>query len=169
MKKIIGMQVILIVFVFLFSCNNTAKDTTTVKDTTAKEFDMGDAKKKIREKIDRFEQQIKIVDSAGLASVYSSDAWLMPPNSETVKGNDIADFWGGAIRILGVKEAKINTDDVVGNSELLVETGNYEMFGADNKRLDKGKFIAVWKMENGEWKIYRDIWNSSMLPPPAPK
>jgi len=169
MKKITGTLVILSAVVFLLSCNNTAKDTTTVKDSTAREFDMGDAKKRIRASVDKFEQQIKNIDSAGIASNYTSDAWVMPPNSDVVKGKDIAGFWGGAIRMLGVKDAKINTDDVVGNPELLVETGNFELLGADNKTLDKGKFIAVWKMEDGEWKISRDIWNSSMPPPPAPK
>jgi ketosteroid isomerase-like protein len=36
------------------------------------------------------------------------------------------------------------------------------MFAADNKSLDKGKYVAVWKKENGTWKMYRDIWNSNM-------
>jgi ketosteroid isomerase-like protein len=169
MKKITGTIIILIAVVFLLSCNNTAKDTTTVKDSTSKEFDMGDAKKKIRENVDRFEQQIKNVDSAGMASTYTADAWVMPPNGDVVKGNDIAGFWGSAVRMMGVKEAKINTDDVAGNEDILVETGNYELLGADKKILDKGKFLAAWKKENGEWKMFRDIWNSSMPLPPPPK
>ena len=45
---------------------------------------------------------------------------------------------------------------------MLAETAHYEMYGADNKLLDKGKYVVVWKPVNGEWKLYRDIWNSSM-------
>jgi len=54
------------------------------------------------------------------------------------------------------------TDEVTGNGEMLAETAHYEMYGADNKLLDKGKYVVVWKPVNGEWKLYRDIWNSSM-------
>ena len=28
--------------------------------------------------------------------------------------------------------------------------------------LDKGKYVVVWENENGSWKIYRDIFNTSM-------
>ncbi len=41
------------------------------------------------------------------------------------------------------------------------------MFGADNKSLDKGKYVVVWKKQNGNWKMYRDIWNSNMPAPGA--
>ena len=63
---------------------------------------------------------------------------------------------------MGVKEIKLTTDDVTGNGELAGETGKYEMYGNNNKLLDKGKYVVIWKNENGEWKLYRDIWNTSM-------
>ena len=85
----------------------------------------------------------------------------MPPNSEPVPKDKIVSAWGGAIR-MGVKDIKLTTDDVTGNGELAGETGNYEMYGDNNKLLDKGKYVVIWKNENGEWKLYRDIWNTSM-------
>ena len=30
--------------------------------------------------------------------------------------------------------------------------------------MDSGKFIVIWKQEGGQWKLHRDIWNSSMPP-----
>jgi ketosteroid isomerase-like protein len=33
---------------------------------------------------------------------------------------------------------------------------------ADGSHADHGKFIAVWKNVDGEWKIVHDIFNSSM-------
>jgi hypothetical protein len=35
--------------------------------------------------------------------------------------------------------------------------------------IDKGKYVEIWKKENGEWKIYADIWNTSLPPAPAKK
>jgi hypothetical protein len=36
----------------------------------------------------------------------------------------------------------------------------------DGKVLDKGKYIVIWKKEDGTWKLHRDIWTTSV--PPAP-
>jgi ketosteroid isomerase-like protein len=80
---------------------------------------------------------------------------------EPVKKEGIESAWGQVIR-MGVKSVKVNTVDVIGNAQLLVETGMFELYGDNNKLLDKGKYVVVWKPENGGWKIYRDIGNSNM-------
>jgi ketosteroid isomerase-like protein len=82
---------------------------------------------------------------------------------EPMKGSDIAKGWGGAIRS-GMKELKVTTVDLIGNADLLAETGMFEVIGEGNKTLDKGKYVVIWKPENGGWKIYRDIGNSNMPP-----
>ena len=38
----------------------------------------------------------------------------------------------------------------------------YELYDAENKMIDKGKYVVVWKPVNGEWKLFRDIFNSDM-------
>ena len=48
-----------------------------------------------------------------------------------------------------------------------LETGRYELYDAQNKILDKGKYVVVWKQENGEWKLFRDIFNSDLPAAPA--
>ena len=68
---------------------------------------------------------------------------------------------------MGVKDLKLTTDEVSGNEEQLAETGKYEIYDAENKLLDKGKYVVVWKLVNGSWKMYRDIWNTSMPAAPA--
>ena len=34
-------------------------------------------------------------------------------------------------------------------------------WGDGTKTVDKGNYIVVWKKDDGKWKIFRDIWNSS--------
>ena len=31
--------------------------------------------------------------------------------------------------------------------------------------VDNGKFIAIWKQEDGKWKLFREIWNTNNAPP----
>ncbi|MFL5748793.1 MAG: YybH family protein [Niastella sp.] len=149
---------------FITSCQQapTVKaPNDKMSDTTAPAFDLAKAKEWIESDNKKFEEEMKKGDSNALAAHYGPDAWLMFDNSEPMKGKDITSGWGGAIRA-GVKGIKVTTVDLTGNAELLVETGMYEMMGNDNKILDKGKYVVVWKPENGGWKIYRDIGNSNM-------
>jgi ketosteroid isomerase-like protein len=40
--------------------------------------------------------------------------------------------------------------------------GQYELSGAEGKRMDQGKYIVIWKKQVGQWKLYKDIWNTSI-------
>jgi hypothetical protein len=42
------------------------------------------------------------------------------------------------------------------------EVGKYRITGEGGKLLDTGKYVVVWKREQGQWKLHRDIWNTSM-------
>jgi hypothetical protein len=43
--------------------------------------------------------------------------------------------------------------------------GKYKMNAAGNG--DTGKYIVVWKRQDGVWKLHADIWNSDAPPPSA--
>ena len=159
---------ILFVLVLAFvACNESANDSTVAaaneKDSAT--FDISAARSAVEASNNRFMESIRKGDSAGAASAYSQDALIMPANSEGVSGKDATSFWGSFIR-MGVKDAKLITEEVIGNADLLAETGRFEVYGADNKLLDKGKYVVVWKPVDGTWKMYRDVFNTSI---PAPK
>jgi ketosteroid isomerase-like protein len=82
-------------------------------------------------------------------------------NSEAVKGKDILNAWGAAIR-MGIKEMTFTTTDITGSPTLIIETGNYEMKDEKKSLIDRGKYIVVWEKRNGDWKLYRDIGSTSL-------
>ena len=41
--------------------------------------------------------------------------------------------------------------------EFLVELGKYELKDNKGNLKGNGKYLVVWKNENGNWKLYRDI------------
>ena len=55
------------------------------------------------------------------------------------------------------------TTDLQGDENFLIETGTYEIKDANKKLADRGKYVIVWKKQNGEWKLYRDIGASSPI------
>ena len=156
--------------VIVAACNSSeTTESTNDADSTGQSannsFDASSAKSTVENNNRRFEDAMSKGDSTQVASLYSSDAWLMPPNHETVKGqNDIAGTWGSFIR-MGVKGVKLTTDDVSGAGDVIAESGSYDILGAVNNSLDKGKYVVVWKKEGDDWKMHRDIWNSNQAPP----
>ena len=168
MKKLIIQLFGAAIAICMVACNTETSDSKTAETSESKDshsFDLSSAKTSIEAENTKFMDAFKKGDSTAVASNYAPDAVLLPPNSEPVKGDGIAPLWGSFIR-MGVKDVKLMIDDVSGNHDQLAETGHYEIYGAENKMLDKGKYIVVWKPVDGTWKMYRDIWNSSM--PAAP-
>ena len=97
-----------------------------------------------------------------MAALYTSNAQLFPTHSDIVSGTEaIQKFWQGVITS-GVKGATLTTLDVDGQGDTAYEVGKYALTGEGGKVLDNGKYIVVWKREQGKWQLHRDIWNSSM-------
>ena len=160
MKKSILFIFTYMLAILFVACNGTVTTDNKMAATDSTGNDSESIKAYLKQEDLRFEEEMSKGDSTALAAHYGSDAIVMPPNSEVVKGNDIVHLWGGAIK-MGVKEFKLNTTDISGDGNFYTETGTYEMLGAGSKSLDKGKYLTMWKKDNGNWKIYRDIWNSN--------
>ena len=104
-------------------------------------------------------------DAAGVAAFYTEQAQLLPPNLDFMVGRQaIQAFWQGAMDS-GIKEARIETLEVEAHGDTAIEVSKYTLHGAGGQQLDAGKFIVIWKREGGEWRLHRDIFNSSL---PAP-
>lgn len=99
-------------------------------------------------------------DAQGMAALYTADGALLPTNSGTVQGQDaIAEFWGGAMG-MGIETATLETVELEGDGSTAIEVGRYAL-GGGGETVDEGKYIVIWKNEDGAWKLHRDIWNTS--------
>jgi uncharacterized protein (TIGR02246 family) len=114
-----------------------------------------------------FEAAIVAKDAERVGSFYTEDAMVFPPNFEVVQGRGaIATFWKGFIDTGAA--IKIEPTEVQDDGNLGLDSGKYRISGSDGKEVDHGKYVVVWKKENGVWKIYRDIWNTTMPAPSNP-
>ncbi len=99
-----------------------------------------------------------------LAALYAADGQVMPAGSEPVKGREaIQKFWQGAIDS-GVAAVELKTLEVFGRSPTVTEVGQYELRDAAGKVLDHGKYIVVWRLESGNWRLLRDMFSTSAAP-----
>ena len=100
-------------------------------------------------------------DAAGVAALYAKDAKLMPPGVEPVTGTDaIKAGVEGDIKQGG--KMTLTTEEVIVSGNTALETGKWVASSSDGKHLDHGPYATFYKKEGGSWKIYRDIYNSSM-------
>lgn len=101
-------------------------------------------------------------DAAAVASLYTADAMVMPPNGPVSKGAQaVLDMWKAVLPTVP-GPIRLVTLETTAHGELADEVGTYVMWGADGKIADQGKFVVLWKKEGGQWKLHRDIWNSDM-------
>ena len=119
-------------------------------------------REEIRSANQNFEQNFANGDAQGMATLYTSDGSLLPPGAAIQKGaNAIAGFWQ-MVMDMGIKGARLETLEVEQQGETAIEVGQYELSGADGNRMDHGKYIVIWKNQSGQWKLHKDIWNTSL-------
>lgn len=115
----------------------------------------------LRQRIETAGNALDRGDAEGMADLYTPDGQLLPPGSDVVTGPDaIAEFWQGVFDS-GVDAVDLEPVDVEAHDDAGIEVGRYTLDGADGTTLDRGKYVVVWKHHDGEWKLHRDIWNSS--------
>ncbi len=116
----------------------------------------------IRAITDRFESTFSIGDINKIAEFYTENGMLLPSGFDFVKGRqDIKEFWQSAID-MGIKYIKINIIEIEQHDDTAIEMSNYTLSGFDKQVIDSGKGIVIWKNTGDDWKMHRDIWNTSL-------
>ncbi|TGE27371.1 YybH family protein [Hymenobacter metallicola] len=120
----------------------------------------------IRRANDTFEASFERGDAAAIADLYTTASVLLPTGMEPIEGpQGIQAFWQGAMS-MGVKQVKLKTRDIEELEDTAIELGSYTLFDENHQPMDQGKYLVVWKEQQGHWKLHQDIWNTN-LPAPA--
>ena len=111
-------------------------------------------------------------DAAGLASLYTNDAVLMPPNQAAVTGNQAIESGFQTTFDQFTIEFTLAPDEVEVVGDWAFDRGTYMIAltpKADGEPMeDRGKYIVILRRQaDGCWKIARDMWNSDNPPPGA--
>jgi len=100
-------------------------------------------------------------DAKSVGKMYTKKARLMPQGVDFCKGTKaITAFWQGAIDA-GIRGAALKSVEVEQLGTTAIEVGTYTLSTADGAVADKGKYVVVWKKEDGQWKLHHDIFNSN--------
>jgi ketosteroid isomerase-like protein len=145
---------------------NACSDFSSVRHApeTKPVVDSAIAKKAVEEGQQIFINLFRNGDSIGVANVYTVDAKVMNAGNPAVEGRDsIIKFFGKIFRS-GTKIITVKTIGVWNSADIIVEEGKWIMADKDAKEYDHGKYLILWKMEDGKWKKFRDCHNSDIYP-----
>jgi uncharacterized protein (TIGR02246 family) len=149
------------------ACAKPADDASVSQAGTSE--DRAAVQAAIDAQLARFTAALERGDTAGLASAYADDAWVMAPGAPLASGRAaIAQMNAGMFSALTISSASIKTSDLILSGDYAIESGTYSMKmkpKTGNAFDDVGKYLAVWqKQPDGSWKMIRDIWNSNASP-----
>jgi len=145
----------------VLSCNDEPK-----ADKRTSSFDLTAAKAAVDSLVIAWTNALKNEDSVGLGNLYTTDAKLMSHGEPAVVGRDnIVKSLGEFIRY-GVTGSTFTTVGLWGNDEMLVEEGTAVFSDKKGTVVSRGKYLVVYKKEDGKWKLFRDMYNSDGTPPP---
>ena len=115
-----------------------------------------------------FGEAVHAGDTAAIGALYSADGAVLPPNGTKVTGRAaVTEFWASALTA-GIASAVLTTEEVsYAGGETATEIGSVVLSAKDGSVVDEGKYIVLWKQEDGAWRLHRDIWNSNQAPAPA--
>ena len=94
-------------------------------------------------------------DSMAMYRMYAKDADL-----GGITGKEILKYWGTQIRNSiknDTRNMKFTISTLSTDGEFVTELGTYEIKDSKNNLKATGKYLIVWKQEDGNWKLYRDI------------
>lgn len=116
----------------------------------------------IRQRIAEFSRFVVAGDNRAIADAYTAEASILPPGLDIISGTEgIRSYWS---RKPGNTTTfhKITPVEIVVQGDTAYDHGYYEVSGiSQGKPFEgaRGKYLIVWRKQDGEWKIHLDAWN----------
>ena len=134
------------------------------------QFDRADVDN-IKKLIEQLRVAFNAKDSAKAAALYSTTGVVMPPNRALMRGRQFVQQYYDDRFAEGASDLEIEAGDVSGQGTLAYASGDFRLNlvpkDGGQKRRDRGKFLWVFRENNGVWMIEYVIFSSDFTAPPS--
>lgn len=99
-------------------------------------------------------------DAEGIAALLTEDAVVMPPNAPIVEGRSAIKAFYRQHFANRVVPAKTDERELIVFGDMTYRQGVYALQLPEG-HTEYGKFVELWKNDNGQWRLHRSIWSSN--------
>jgi len=126
---------------------------------------------RIKQAIERLRTAFNAKDPTKAAALYSTTAAVMPPNRPLMRGRQFVEQYYKDRFAEGATNLELQAADVSGQGTLAYASGDYRLNlvperGGGPSRLDRGKFLWIFREQNNQWLIEYVIFSSDFTAPP---
>jgi ketosteroid isomerase-like protein len=146
----IQMTSLLILAIFVSGCSQGAVE----KKSEVQQSDISVLEKEIESRLREYELHLKNGDSIALGNMYMANAEIIP---STAGRENIVKVFSSMIQD-SITGSSFETTELWGNDDLLVEEGTGSWSHENGTVVGRGRYLLVWKKEDGQWRILRDTW-----------
>lgn len=155
MKNVLRLTILICTVGAIVSCT---KPTVEVVET--REVDLTADKNAIASQGQRFTDALKKGDVNLIGTLYTTDAKILDQNAPSYVGRDaIVKHYADVVQD-SITNMKGTSLGMWGDTTMFVDEGTLEVSNTAGKLLDRGKYLVVWKKVDGQWLIFRDMYNS---------
>lgn len=152
----------------LLACLALAGCAARQASTSGSARDVAAIRTQIERNAAQFAETFNRGDISALAAMYDTGAVVLAPNAPVMRGRqNVEALWSGA-RQQGFKTLSLTVQSVESLGAHAIELGSYTLViqpAGQTETTDRGKYMVIWKRQaDGSWKLYRDMFNSSMPP-----
>ena len=109
----------------------------------------------------RLAEAVQNGDAAAAAALYTEDGKFLAPNADFLSGRDAIQGFFQAVIDGGIKGLNLSSLELEIQGDTAHQVGTYELVADGGVVADSGKFIVIWKRVDGNWRIHRDMINTS--------
>jgi ketosteroid isomerase-like protein len=117
----------------------------------------------IKAAVDRFMKIFASGDANAIAATYSTNPVVGAPDGDLVRGQpQLVQFWQSILDGPGIV---VESYDVVDIQPLGLDfASEITLFKANiGGQSMSGKYLVVWKREDGQWKLHLDVFNATPI------
>jgi ketosteroid isomerase-like protein len=111
----------------------------------------------IEQKYQEFGNYMQSGDITGLVqNLYTEDCKIYPPNGGVTTGRKgVSEFVSGLLASGMV--VRIQPEEVEKLGDAVYDYGMAKVSNTNGEEVGIQRYMVIWKKENGDWKIYRDM------------
>jgi uncharacterized protein (TIGR02246 family) len=102
-------------------------------------------------------------DADAMAELHTENAQILPPGAPVIEGRAAIRTYFRNIFEQHAAPVTYDERDIIVFGSFAYRQGNYSMALADGST-EYGKFVQLWRRNDGAWKIHRQMWSSNGPP-----